>query len=289
MAEGEPTGAAAPGTGRAEEAGVESSLRFIGTATVLVQLGPFRFLTDPNFLHQGDHAPLGFGLRTRRLTEPAMTIEELPELDLIVLSHHHGDHFDDIAARDLPKEVPIVTNEHARRKLERQGFTEAIALETWRAHTVERDGYRLRITALPGKHAPQPLQALLPPVMGSMVDLHVGDEEAPRFRLYISGDTLFYDELASIREHFPDIDLAVIHLGGTRVLGVLLTMDAEQGVELLRLLEPAAAVPVHYDDYTVFRSPLEDFRVAAERAGLAVDIHYLDRGESFSFALGPPR
>jgi L-ascorbate metabolism protein UlaG (beta-lactamase superfamily) len=253
---------------------------------VLVRLGPFTFLTDPNFLHQGDHAPLGYGLRSRRLTEPAMSIGELPDLDLIVLSHHHGDHFDEVAARDLPKDVPIVTNDHARRKLERQGFTAAVALGTWDTHTVERDGCRLRITALPAKHAPQPLRTLLPPVMGSMIELQVLGEDQPRFRLYISGDTLFFDELAEVRRRYPDIDLAVIHLGGTRILGVLLTMDGEQGVELLRLLEPDVAVPVHYDDYTVFRSPLDDFRAAAEGAGLAVDIRYLARGERFTFEIG---
>jgi L-ascorbate metabolism protein UlaG (beta-lactamase superfamily) len=262
---------------------VAGTLRFIGTATVLVELGPFTFLTDPNFLHQGDHAPLGYGLRSRRLTEPAMRIAELPELDLIVLSHHHGDHFDDIAARDLPKHVPIVTNDHARRKLERQGFTAAVALETWETHALERDGYELRVTSLPGKHAPQPLRSLLPPVMGSMIELLDAPGAAPRFRLYVTGDTLFYDELADIRRRYPDIDLAVIHLGGTRILGILLTMDAAQGVELLRLVEPKAAVPVHYDDYTVFRSPLDDFRSAAEEAGLAVDIRYLARGDRYAF------
>jgi len=37
------------------------SLTFIGTATVLIRFGAFTFLTDPNFLHAGDHAHLGYG------------------------------------------------------------------------------------------------------------------------------------------------------------------------------------------------------------------------------------
>ena len=55
------------------------------------------------------------------------------------------------------------------------------------------------------------------------------------------------------------LDAAVVHLGGTRALGVLVTMDGSQGVDLVRLLKPSVTVPVHYDDYTVFRSPLQDF------------------------------
>ena len=137
------------------DAATSGELRFVGTATVLLRLGGFTLLTDPNFLHQGEHAPLGGGLRSKRLTEPAMQVADLPPLDLIVLSHHHGDHFDERAARDLPKDVPIVTTAHA--------------------------------------------------------------------------------------------------------------------------------IPIHYDDYTVFESPLEDFRKAAARAGLSTEIHYLERGDTFRF------
>src|SRR5947209_17321210 len=79
---------------------------FIGTATVLIRYGGFTILTDPNFLHQGERAYLGGGLSAARLTEPAMSLDELPPIDFVVLSHHHGDHFDHVVARDLDKEVP---------------------------------------------------------------------------------------------------------------------------------------------------------------------------------------
>ena len=120
-------------------------LTFIGTATVLLRYGGFTVLTDPNFLHQGEHAPLGGGLRSRRLTDPAFEIADLPPLDVIVLSHHHGDHFDDRAARELPKHVPIVTTRHAARKLGRQGFTDRRPLATWQTQTLRRGGRALRI------------------------------------------------------------------------------------------------------------------------------------------------
>src|SRR5690606_30480638 len=148
------------------------SFTFIGTATTLVHFGGFTFLTDPNFLHQGDHAKLGYGLRSRRLTEPAMSIDELPDVDFVVLAHHHGDHFDDVAARELDRDLPIVTWPHASRKLRRQGFRRPLALDTWESITVERPPARVRITAVPGRHAPQPLHRLLPPVMGSVLEFH---------------------------------------------------------------------------------------------------------------------
>ena len=63
-----------------------------------------------------------------------------------------------------------------------------------------------------------------------------------------------------IPARYPNTDIALLHLGGTRVLGVMLTMDGKQGVELMRIVQPDLALPIHYNDYDVFKSPLEDFK-----------------------------
>ena len=69
---------------------MDASLEFVGTATTVLRLGPFTILTDPNFLHRGQFAYLGKGLVSRRLTEPSVQPQDLPQLDAIVLSHLHG-------------------------------------------------------------------------------------------------------------------------------------------------------------------------------------------------------
>ncbi len=269
-----PTGEPDPGPGE---------LLFIGTATVLVRHGGFTFLTDPNFLHQGDYAKLGYGLRSKRLTEPAMGVEDLPPLDFVILSHHHGDHFDEVAAAGLDKDVPIVTTGHAAGKLRSQGFRRPVALETWEHHEFRRGEACARVTAMPGKHAPQPLDVLLPPVMGSMVSFGKGAE--PSFRLYITGDTLVHERLREIPQRYPEIDLALLHLGGTRVAGVLVTMNAEQGMRALEIVRPRTAVPIHYDDYTLFKDPLENFVQAVAAASLPTTVRYVGRGETYRFEL----
>lgn len=76
----------------------------------------------------------------------------------------------------------------------------------------------------------------------------------------------------------------VIHLGGTRALGLLVTMDAEQGISLFDLLEPAVTVPVHYDDYTVFRSPLSDFVARWRAVDPPGELRLVDRGATVSLA-----
>lgn len=261
-------------------------LLFIGTATCLVHLGPFTILTDPNFLHAGNHVHLGYGLFSRRLTDPAREIGDLPPLDACLLSHFHGDHWDRLATRRLPQSLPVLTTPHAARALRRRGFGRAVGLQAWDTATLRRGDAWLRVTAAPGRHGPGPARFLLPPVMGSLWELGHG-AGPPRFTLYVSGDTLVHRDLREIPRRFPAIDLGLFHLGGTRVLGLLVTMDARQGVEAVRIVHPEVAIPIHYDDYTVFKSPLSDFMRAVEDAGLSGKVRYLTRGERYLFAPRP--
>lgn len=255
------------------------SLFFVGNATVILRLGPFTLLTDPNFLSRGQWSYLGQGLVSRRLANPALSLAELPPLDAVVLSHLHGDHFDRVASRGLDRRLPILTTPHAARRLARRGFRETAPLRTWAALSLAKDGAAVSVTALPGRHALGPIAAVLPPVMGSMVEYRPPGAAEP-LRIYLSGDTLVHDDLREIRERYERIDLAVVHLGGTRVLGLLLTMDGEQGVDLLELLRPRRAIPVHFDDYGVMKSPLSDFVGAVDRRRPPTAVTYLARGES---------
>ncbi|BDG01804.1 MBL fold metallo-hydrolase [Anaeromyxobacter oryzae] len=261
------------------------SVLFVGTATTVVQLGAFTLLTDPNFLHTGDRAHLGYGMTSRRLTDPALEIDALPPLDACVLSHLHGDHWDEEATARLPKELPVITTHHAARALARKGFSRTHALSAWDDVLVRKGSAWLRITAMPGRHGPPVVSALLPPVIGSMWELGAGSGDA-MFRMYVSGDTLVHDDLRRIPERYPHVDLALLHLGGARVLGVLVTMDAAQGVEAIRIVRPDLSIPVHFDDYPVFRSPLQDFVKAVVGAGLSDRVKYLGRGERHAFTIG---
>jgi L-ascorbate metabolism protein UlaG (beta-lactamase superfamily) len=270
------------GEDRGDEGG---SLTFVGTATAVLRLGGFTVLTDPNFVRRGQRVHLGYGLTAKRLSEPAVRIAELPPLDAVLLSHLHGDHFDRVAKRDLPREPPVVTTHHAARRLQRWGFGAATGLATWDDWEVVRGDELLRVTAVPARHGPVGVHRLLPPVMGSMVDLERGGVRV--LRAYITGDTLRVPELRAIHERFTDIDVMITHLGGTRVLGVLVTMDGRQGADLVELIEPATVVPVHYDDYRVFRSPLEHFVEEMRRRGHERRLRTVARGDTVELA--PPR
>jgi L-ascorbate metabolism protein UlaG (beta-lactamase superfamily) len=261
---------------------VKGSVFFIGNATVLIRYAGYTILTDPTFIHMHEQVSIGYGMHATRLTNPAMEIHQLPPLDLVVLSHFHGDHFDQVAERELNKSLPIVTTNEATKALRERGFANAHPLDTWSSITIDKAEFALRITALPGRHGPPLSELVLPEVMGSMLEFQSSSDKV-LFRIYISGDTLIIDDLREIPRRYPNIDLGLLHLGGTRVLGIMVTMDGEQGVEAMQIVNPEIAIPIHYNDYDVFKSPLSDFQREITQAGLEHRVHYLSHGQEYNF------
>jgi L-ascorbate metabolism protein UlaG (beta-lactamase superfamily) len=73
-------------------------------------------------------------------------------------------------------------------------------------------------------------------------------------RIYISGDTLMVDDLKAIPEHYKgqNVDLMLIHLGGTTIPSpslplLMVTMDAKQDIDLVKLICPDLTIPIHYE------------------------------------------
>ena len=269
-----------------------ATLTFIGTATSVLRLGGFTVLTDPNFVRRGQRVHLGYGLTSKRRTDPALMPAQLPRFDALLLSHLHGDHFDRVARRELPKDPPVVTTEHAAKALRRWGFRGATGLEHWATWQADGAAERLRITAVPGQHGPAGVHRLLPPVIGSVIDLERADPHRSGgwrrdLRVYVTGDTLNVPRLRTVAERFPDVDVMVTHLGGTRVLGVLVTMDDRQGTDLVERIRPRVVVPVHFDDYGVFRSPLADFVGEMSRRGHSARLRSVARGDTIDLFPSP--
>ncbi|KAF2117385.1 beta-lactamase-like protein [Lophiotrema nucula] len=286
-----------------------ASLFFIGTATTILEWEGIRILTDPNFLHAGDHVHLGPGVQGTRQTNPAIDLHELPRIDAILLSHYHADHFDQEVEAKLRRSLPIITTPHAHSCLTSKGddsFTEVTALDHFESLILDFSNRitggkkpSIKVTGMPGKHVPPgPLSiannilGAVPPINGWMIELGYADSTnfESGYRIYISGDTLMVDELKEIPERYKDlkIDLMLIHLGGTTIPGpkmplLMVTMDAVQGVQLMQLINPDLTIPIHYDDYDVFLSPLEDFKKKVEEAGLSDKVVYLDRKDQYKF------
>ncbi|OCK98750.1 Metallo-hydrolase/oxidoreductase [Cenococcum geophilum 1.58] len=259
--------------------GETTSLFFVGTATTILEWEGIRIMTDPNFLHAGDHFHLGPGVIGERVTNPAIDLHELPRMDAVLLSHYHADHFDQKVEASLRRSLPIITTPHAKElpAIQRPG------------RVLYRTGKKpaIKVTVMPGKHVPpgplsvaNDLSKAVPPTNGWMVELgysSAGNDESLEngYRIYISGDTLMVNELKEIPElnKGQHIDLMLMHLGGTTIPSpsvplLMVTMDAKQRIELVQLIQPDVTILIHYDDYNVFLPPLSDFKKAVEKVCL---------------------
>ncbi|KAH8895200.1 Metallo-hydrolase/oxidoreductase [Thozetella sp. PMI_491] len=293
-----------------------ASIYFIGNATTVIEWQGLRILTDPNFLHAGDHVHLGPGVTAQRVTNPAVDLHELPPLDCILLSHYHADHFDQLVEASLNRTFPIITTPHAKECLtsktnKDEPFMAVTALDVFRSAMLHIDGADdtngskvVKVTGMPGKHVPpvpitdaNAILRAVPPTNGWMLELGYASSASSEgaeavqtgYRIYISGDTLFVDELKTIPQWLEGnkVDLMLVHLGGTTLNStpplLMVTMDGKQGLQLIQLIEPDVTIPIHFDDYDAFLSPLSDFKDEVNRAELQKKVVYLDRGEQYEF------
>src|SRR5205814_8481278 len=96
---------------------------WIGHATVQLRIGGMTVLTDPVL---SNRIGVGMGLITagpKRFVAPALKLNQLPKLDLILISHAHFDHLDVPTLHRLPKHVPVVTAHRTHDLIRGLGFS----------------------------------------------------------------------------------------------------------------------------------------------------------------------
>jgi L-ascorbate metabolism protein UlaG (beta-lactamase superfamily) len=101
--------------------GEELRVTYIGHATLLLEVGGIRVLTDPNF-----ETRLGYLLR--RVSAPGISLHALPPLDAILITHAHADHLSFRCLRQLPRDVPLFAPPAVERWLRRLGYAHALPL-----------------------------------------------------------------------------------------------------------------------------------------------------------------
>jgi L-ascorbate metabolism protein UlaG (beta-lactamase superfamily) len=180
-------------------------------ATLLLETSVGRVLVDPMLRPAMSSPPIEDTPNPRKnpLVELPFPAEQVVDgVDLCVITHLHGDHFDETAAELLPRDLPILTQPESAEALRHRGFENVATSHP--AFAMTR-----------GQHGRGTIGAAMGPVSGWVVD-----------GVYIAGDTILCDEVYdAIDEHDPRV--VIVNGGGARFHdGGPITMTAVEVREL---------------------------------------------------------
>jgi L-ascorbate metabolism protein UlaG (beta-lactamase superfamily) len=250
----------------------QARITHIGGPTTLIEVDGWRLLTDPTFDPPGRRYSFGWGSASRKLTGPAIAVDELPPIDAVLLTHdHHADNLDNAGRALLPQAGSVVTTSAGAARL----GGGAIGLVPWSVHTLREPGRPpLEITATPCRHGP-PLSR---PITGDVVGFALRWPGQEHGALWISGDSVLYGGIRQVGARF-DVGTALLHLGAVQfgVSGPLrYTMTGRDGAELRSLLRPRTVVPVHYEGWSHFKQGRAGIESAFSEA--STDLTWLEIG-----------
>lgn len=259
-------------------------IQHIRNATVKVTYGETTFLIDPMLADQGAYP--GFEntyrseLRNPLVGLPMAATDVVMGTDAVIVTHTHLDHWDDVAQKLLPKDIPVFVQHPADAELIRsQGFEDVRILDD----TAEFGGVTLHKTG--GQHGSDTLYAVpeLARALGEVMG--VVFEAKGQKTTYVVGDTVWRDEVVQSLERFRP-EIIVLNTGAAELTGFAgdpIIMGKADTLRVHRAVPEASIVAVHMDavnHMTLSREELADF---VQDEGIDEQVSIPADGETLSF------
>jgi L-ascorbate metabolism protein UlaG (beta-lactamase superfamily) len=240
---------------------------WIGWASVLVEIDGKVVLTDPVWSERCSPSTL---IGPKRFHAPPIALEELPHVDVVVISHDHYDHLDMptvrfLAARGTHFAVPLGIGAH----LERWNVPAAQIHELdWRESFPLGD---LTLISTPNRHYsgrdPRYPNGTL---WSSWVIA------GPRHRIFFSGDSGYTKHFAAIGAQYGPFDLTLIKIGASDPTWVEIHMSPEEAVRTHQDVRGRVMLPIHWATFNLgfhaWRDPPDQALAAARRTGVQIVI-----------------
>jgi L-ascorbate metabolism protein UlaG (beta-lactamase superfamily) len=254
-----------------------ASVTFVGHSTFVIQTVAATMVTDPMFSERA--SPVSF-MGPRRVRQPGVSLDQLPPIDIVLLSHNHYDHCDLASLRRLARRFDplLVTPSGNGRLARRVGFRRVEELDWWEES--RQAPFLLRVTPAQHFSARTPFNRNRS-LWGSFV-AKIGGR-----RLFFAGDTGYGSHFAAIRERHGDIDLALLPIGAYEPRWFMqdVHMNPAEAVQAHLDLGAALSVGMHFGTFQLtaegIDEPLADLERALTDRGLpASTFRTLDFGES---------
>jgi L-ascorbate metabolism protein UlaG (beta-lactamase superfamily) len=252
----------------------------IRSATIQVEFGGKKFLIDPMLAEKG--AWPGFAGTVgadvpNPTTDLPLSIDRILDVDAVLVSHTHADHWDDAAKTLIPKDMPIFAqNAKDALEIEAAGFRDVRALD----ERNEIDGITVHKTA--GRHG---RDAILAGPVGEILGTVSGFvfEHPDEKKLYVAGDTVWCELVAEALERY-DPDVVVLNSGDAKILPDESIIMGKEDVHEVFLAAPKATIIASHmesvNHATLSRRELREFlgeKGMTERVLIPAD------GESYQF------
>jgi len=230
---------------------------WLGHSTVLMKVDGFTILTDPVF---STRIGLNFGPVTvgiKRLVEVAAPVHDLPQIDLIVLSHAHMDHFDLPSLRHLESAgTQVVTAAHTSDLLRPKRYAKVHEVR-WKESTQVGAA---KVTAFEVAHWGARMRS----------DVYRGYNgyliEIGNRRIVFGGDTAYTDSFRQVRSAKP-VDLAIMPIGAYDPW-IRVHCNPEQAWKMANDAGAEYVLPVHHQTFALSReTKLEPIERLLDAAG----------------------
>lgn len=257
---------------------MEARLTHIGAATLLLELGGLRLLTDPAFDQVGTRhtvpRPIPHLYNSSRSDAPALGADRVGKLDAVLLSHeHHFDNLDDSGRELLPGAGRVLTTRAGAKRL----GDNAVGLAPGESFTIEAEGGGLEVIAMPARHGPLLIGQMAGPVIGFL--LRHEQFERP---LWLSGDTRWYGGIRKALAASAPIGTAIVNIGAARFWPTgpaRYTMDAREAARAVEEIGVERVIPIHFEGWTHFSQGRDAARQEFERTGIGEQVRWLELGE----------
>jgi len=266
--------------------GTAPAVTWIGHATVLARLGGLNVLTDPVFSERA--SPFSF-VGPKREQPPGIALNELPPIDVVLVSHNHYDHLDLPSCRALADQAggsPLfVVPLGLQAWFQRRGIGNVVELDWWQQRTLRG----VDIVLVPAQHwSARGLTDRMKTLWGGFAVF------APDCQLFSAGDTAYSRDFADIRTRFAErqrdggFDIALIPIGAYEPRWFMQSqhVNVEEALKIHADLGARRSLGVHWGTFELTDEALDEppRQLARQRAELE-----LPDDAFFTLAIGETR
>jgi L-ascorbate metabolism protein UlaG (beta-lactamase superfamily) len=251
---------------RAADRGAETTVTYLGHATVLIEAGGTRLLTDPLLRRRVAHL---------RRVVPVPPVPRLTSSDAVLISHAHLDHLDLPSLRRLPPSVPVVVPRGWAKLIRRAGLRDVTEVEIGDRSAIGA----LEVEATPAEHDGRRMP------LGRTAEA-LGYLVQGRHSIYFAGDTDLFESMSDLA---VNLDLALLPVAGWGPRLPPGHLDPERAAQATALLRPRVAVPIHWGTYASPgrrlsdpEHPAREFARMAASYAPRVEVRIVSPGDSLS-------